>query len=186
MPTPPGACRPMTVGEIELCRPLFGDAIDYQRVKIYNKKYLPFGIQGDNTAMAPNGGIYWPTNHFCEDFALASWHRQHWFMHEMTHVWQYQRGFWLKLHGLFSWAVNYHYQLTPCNSVSHYGMEQQACLFADYWLLSRHGEEAWRRLTKAVETLSERQEPLTVYRQIMAAYFVDKTDVCNLPRGRKL
>jgi len=37
---------------------LFRDAIDYARVRIYNRRYLAFGLQPRNCAMTPNGAIY--------------------------------------------------------------------------------------------------------------------------------
>ena len=32
---------------------LFGDAIDYRKARIYNRRYLPFGLQPKNCAMTP-------------------------------------------------------------------------------------------------------------------------------------
>ena len=36
---------------------LFRDAIDYRRVRIFNRRYLPY-LQPKNCAMSPNGSIY--------------------------------------------------------------------------------------------------------------------------------
>jgi len=41
MSTPHGKFRYLTAGEIMYCRLIFGDAIEYSRVKVYNKKWIP-------------------------------------------------------------------------------------------------------------------------------------------------
>ena len=87
---------------------------------------------------------------------------QHLFLHEMMHVWQYQKGYAVKLRGLFSWAANYHYDLN-LQSISSYSMEQQASIVADYWLLINYGLVADLAnvnyvgdTTESVNTLSEK------------------------------
>ena len=82
--------RSLTAGEVALAQTMFQQAIDYSAVR------LAFGSwwqKYSKTAVAPNGKIYFPHHAYCEDFSLAAPHLQVWFMHEMTHVWQYQRGF---------------------------------------------------------------------------------------------
>ncbi|HAW3399246.1 TPA: type IV secretion protein Rhs [Escherichia coli] len=63
---------------------------------------------------------------------------QHLFLHEMMHVYQHQRGMWVRTRGLFSWAAEYDYTLDK-DQLSDYSMEQQACIVSDYWLLINHG-----------------------------------------------
>lgn len=111
--------RILTSGEISLARSVFEDTIEYNKVWIHNDSYLSAKMQGATTAMTPDGEMYYPDAVYSPDFssrpipgsyetvARAS----HLFIHEMTHVWQYQRGYLVKLHGLFSWAANYHYDL---------------------------------------------------------------------------
>lgn len=86
----------------------------------------------------------------------------HLFIHEMMHVWQYQKGYSVKLRGLFSWAVNYHYDLN-LQSIASYSMGQQASIVADYWLLINYGLVADLAnvnyvgdTTESVNTLSEK------------------------------
>ena len=142
--------RRMTSGELTLARSIFENTIDYNKVWFHNEKYLPG--QGERTAMTPNGEMYYP------DVAGAS----HLFIHEMMHVWQYQKGYAVKLRGLFSWAANYHYDLN-LQSVVSYSMEQQASIVADYWLLINYGLVADLAnvnyvgdTTESVNTLSEK------------------------------
>ena len=52
----------------------------------------------------------------------------HLFIHETMHVWQYQKGYAVKLRGLFSGgklSLRFHLQ-----SISSYSMEQQASIVA--------------------------------------------------------
>lgn len=82
--------RTLTEGEIALARLLFQDAIDYSKVVLV---FDSFWQKASKAAVAPNGRIYFPKKAQCDDFSAAPVQMQVWFMHEMTHVWQYQRGF---------------------------------------------------------------------------------------------
>jgi len=144
--TAQGASRNLTPGEMAMSRRLFGDSIDYGRVKVHNAEYLPFGMQRNNTVMTPNGEMYFPKGIFREDFSFQRIDRQHLFMHEMTHVWQRQMGMRVLLRGLLSWAARYKYTLSVNQKLSNYGMEQQASLLADYYILIVHGYAAWDNL----------------------------------------
>jgi hypothetical protein len=72
--------RPLTVGEMALASLLFRDAIDYKRVRIHARRYMPF--QPNNCCMTPNGSMYFHPSCFLDDYAQASATNQHWFMHE--------------------------------------------------------------------------------------------------------
>jgi len=66
---------------------LFRDAIDYTRVRIHGRRYMPF--QPKNCAMTPNGSIYFHHSCFLDDYASAKVVGRHWFMHEMVHLWRF-------------------------------------------------------------------------------------------------
>jgi len=81
------------------------DGFNYDSVRIIDGKYVFW--QGDNYVVTPNGNIYWP--HECGNLAkcggafgsrdqlqVAST-----FVHEMTHVLQYQQGTNVLLKGIF-------------------------------------------------------------------------------------
>ncbi|WP_435946538.1 type IV secretion protein Rhs [Dryocola sp. BD586] len=133
-----GGLRLLTFGETSLAQELYGHTIQYNKVWIHHGSYLPFGMQENNTAMTPNGEIWFETNVYQQDYSLSTIEYKHLFLHEMMHVWQHQRGMNVKMRGLFSWARNYHYDLGR-RQLSHYPMEQQACIVADYWLLIKYG-----------------------------------------------
>jgi len=184
MPTASGASRPLTAGEIAISRELFGNAINYMSVKVHNKEYLPLGMQKNDVAMTPNGEIYWPKRFFQEDYSAATPENQHWFMHEMVHVWQYQLGFGVKRHGIFSWAANYNYELTASKDISSFKMEQQACVMADYWILVKHGEAAWVGVTQMKGNIPSGYTLLSIYQKVMANFLANPSDRANLPGGR--
>ncbi len=68
--------RDLTLGEIALASSVYGDAIDYGRIKIYSTDYL----LTKGRISAPNGNIYFPVKkrgrfHYCpvvEVFALRN------------------------------------------------------------------------------------------------------------------
>ncbi|AWQ82303.1 PAAR motif family protein [Pseudomonas aeruginosa] len=132
--------RALTSGELAMAQSLFKDSIDYSRVKVHNEEYLPFGLQPDNTAMTPNGELYFNPDYYKDDFSISATD-QHWFMHEMAHVWQYQLGYWVKLHGLLLhpgslWGLlgdPYRYELKPGDKLQDFNMEQQGDILADYY-----------------------------------------------------
>lgn len=66
----------------------------------------------------------------------------------MVHVWQFQMGMCVICKGIFSSIASYDYELTPDQLLSDYGMEQQASIIADYYLLITYGSNAWNKRSK--------------------------------------
>lgn len=147
-----GALRLLTQGEITLAHEMFGGAIAYNRVWVHCDSYLPFGLQAQNYGMAPNGELYFRKNLYEEDFSeiAVPTESKHLYIHEMVHVWQHQRGMWVRTRGLFSWASDYTYTLHANKKLKDYAMEQQACIIADYWLWRKHGYNMWLYQRQAV------------------------------------
>ena len=131
--TDPGGARPLTDAEVALARAVFGDAIDYGRVRMVRRKWAFF--QPVNTVMAPRGAIHFHPRAacYCDDFAADTLTAQGLFVHEMTHVWQHQRGIFLPLarHPF----CRYSYAIKPGQPFSRYGIEQQAELVRHAFLL---------------------------------------------------
>ena len=129
--------RPLTAGETDLARSVFGDAIDYSKVELIKGKWWPFHPR--NAAMAPMGNIYFhPEGHvWSDDFSKEPLGTQGFFIHEMTHVWQTQKAgrFYLPL--MRHPFCRYDYQLTPGKPFERYGLEQQAEIVAHVFLASR-------------------------------------------------
>lgn len=127
-----------------MVRSVFGDAIDYNKVKIHNEEYMWFGMQDAKTAMAPDGEIYFSQAGYKEDFSRESVVDRWWLIHEIVHVWQAQLGYSVRLNGamLFPGRVVgdvYSYELTNADGsiprLQDFNMEQQGDLIADYFLI---------------------------------------------------
>jgi hypothetical protein len=134
--------RPLTLGETALAHLIFGDAIDYAAVRIVNRRWFPF--QPRETVMAPDGHIWIPPNSsaWCDDFSLASQSMQGLFIHEMTHVWQAQKGGRWYLPLMRHPFCRYAYVLTPDKPFHSYGIEQQAEIVRHAWSARRAGGRA--------------------------------------------
>ena len=130
--------RSLTDEEVALARSVFGDAIDYARMKMVRGKWWPFHPR--NAAMAPMGNIHFHPHGdlWSEDFATKPLWRQGLFIHELTHVWQAQtRGrFYLPL--MRHPFCRYWYDFVPGKPFERYGLEQQAEIVRHVFLL-RHG-----------------------------------------------
>ena len=60
--------RALTTGELGYALPVFGFAIDYNRVKVHN---LPaFSFQPVGTAITPNGEVYFNAEDYEPDFSI--------------------------------------------------------------------------------------------------------------------
>lgn len=127
--------RPLTLAETALAAAMFGDAIDYGRVRLAKRKWAFF--QPKDVVMAPRGCIHFhPKGQlWCEDFGAAHVTAQGLFLHEMTHVWQHQRGINLVLrrHPF----CRYDYGFRPGVTLPRYGIEQQAEIVRHAFLLRR-------------------------------------------------
>jgi hypothetical protein len=125
--------RPLTPGECALAESVFGRAVDLGRVRINRRRWWPF--QPRRIVMAPDGQIWFhPDNpDWRDDFAEASIGLQGLLIHELTHVWQTQRGIYLPLarHPF----CRYHYRFTPGWPLHRYGIEQQAEIVRHAFLL---------------------------------------------------
>jgi hypothetical protein len=125
--------RLLTVAEIALASLVFRDAIDYRRVRIHGRRYMPF--QPRHCAMTPNGHLYFHASCFLDDYAQAAVTHQHWFLHEMVHVWQHQLGYPVRLRGAIRLGLQYAYRLHANATLADFNMEAQGDLLADYFVL---------------------------------------------------
>ena len=105
-----GGTRLLTSGEIALAKTVFGSTIDHSMVWIHKGSYLPFDLQDKDTAMTPNGELYF-RDWYRDDSSATLPFLQHLFIHEMSHVWQRTKGMNVIARGLISWMVSYRYRL---------------------------------------------------------------------------
>lgn len=167
--------RGLTENEKALAETVFRDALDYERIRIHDAKYIFF--QATNVLMTPNGQIYAPGTMYRADYAAEPLNYQELFIHESAHVWQYQIGVLNpKLSGLFEFVRNgfdynkaYRYVLESGRDLIDYGMEQQAAMIADYFLVEKCGECFGRH--NANGESDERKKELLA--QVMAKFIAD-------------
>lgn len=160
---------------------IFLNAVDYSKVRIHREEYLWFGLQPDNTAMTPNGEMYFNPDkkYFKEDYSLEDISMAHWFMHEMTHVWQYQLGYWVKLRGAIRIGLGYTYTLSEDKKLSDYNMEAQGNILADYYVLKYTGTPFIFTQSSPDPIYSKSDIPL--YEEVLSDFIIDPSNPKSLP-----
>ena len=138
--------RGLTANEKRLAQSVFADSLNLDAVVIHRRKFLFF--QPKNSAMAPNGSIYFSEGAWLADFSLTDqMDIRGFFIHELAHVWQQQlqlfNPVWAGIKELITHAFRYrkayYYQLDASLDLLDYGIEQQACIIEDYYLLQIQG-----------------------------------------------
>jgi len=130
--------RGLTDGEVEIAKKVFNDLINYNEVKIFNIPYLPW--QPKDILMAPNGRLFVSQQVFAKDYSKCSIVMQGVFIHELTHVLQYQKntnvvvkGFILQSAYYLSFKMYdpYKYKLINGKRFEQYNIEQQGDIARD-------------------------------------------------------
>lgn len=167
----PGGMRLLTLGEIALAKTLYGNSIEYFRVWVHRESYLPFNLQPITMAMSPDGEMWFREETYSPDFSLDELPKKHRFMHEMMHVWQTQKGMFVRTRGLFSRFADYSYSLDKADLL-HYGLEQQASIVSDYWLLLNYGLYGRSELYKYRDYNSNESDYLLIqnYKSILKGF----------------
>jgi hypothetical protein len=118
--------RTLTPHERALAASMFGNAIDYDRVRLHQRKYWP--LHPRSHTMSPDGNLWFHPHGgiYCDDFCGESLAMRGHFIHEMTHVWQAQtKGRWWLPLMRHPWC-RYDYEVVPGRPFNRYGIEQQA------------------------------------------------------------
>ena len=133
--------RTLTLGEITLCQRVFGDLIDYEKVKVLNQPYLPW--QPVHMFMAPEGYIHSRDENYSLDYSQESLGYQAVFIHEMAHIYQHQQGINVLLKGAILQIAHYlsfcrydpyDYQFDANKDFWQYNIEQQGDIAKDIFL----------------------------------------------------
>ncbi len=142
-------CRPLTGGEAALAREVFGKAVDTRNVKIFNRSYM--FLFGRGGAISPNGNVYIDEPKAVADYSLEPYRRSV-FIHEMTHVWQYQQGRNIRREAVGEWWKSgfkyksiYAYDIDAHPRFKAYNLEQQAGMVEDYHM-TRSYPSLWYNL----------------------------------------
>lgn len=135
-----GKGRGLTDDEIAAARTMYGDKIDYSKVRIISDKDMTFwgkilthggaGVTWGNTIYFPND----ENKKSLYDFETQS----DWMVHEMGHVYQYQKNGWgyapkSVWEQLTKGKDAYSYKIEPGKDFGKYGIEQQASIIQDYY-----------------------------------------------------
>ena len=137
--------RHLTAGEIQLARSVFGDSINYAEVKV-NNRHFPL-LQKKDVAMAPTGNLYM-YNYYRDDYSKdRDPYLKALFIHEMAHVWQYKNkvlhptiaNALLQLKHKFNYSAAYPFRLDAKKDLVNYGVEQQASIIEEYFLIKHEG-----------------------------------------------
>jgi hypothetical protein len=167
------ASRALTAGEVAMASMLFGAAIDYAKVRIHDRRYMPF--QPKNCAMTPNGRLYFHRSCFLDDYAAGDVHARHWFLHEMAHVWQHQLGYPVRLRGAVRIGLGYRYRLRAGATLADFNMEAQGDLLADYYVLKYLGDPAAMRWRHNAASLA-------LFEAVLGDFIANPASRANLPR----
>lgn len=177
--------RTLTPGEINLAKRIFKDSIDYGKVKIHNKKYLPF--QPDESGMTPNGEIYviGPST-YRNDYSVENVYRKSFFIHEMVHVWQYQlkvlspvaAAIKESILNFFDYDKAYEYELKASKDLLNYRIEQQAQIIEDFYLRYLEATPPWKNRVKNGGNPSAH---LSLYPQVLANFLTNPAYARHIP-----
>jgi Domain of unknown function (DUF4157) len=128
--------RGLTPGESALLTKLFGPKLDQSQIALWDKPFY-----SDKQSKTTGNSIYFIAGNYEKDFSKPlSPTNKHTFIHEMTHVLQYQQGHYIKTKGILWGAYDY---IPYCNPYAYsnstlgmplyrFNMEQQADIIADY------------------------------------------------------
>jgi hypothetical protein len=171
--------RNLTAGELTLAREMFQDSIQYERVKIHRGKY--FFRQPENSGMTPNGEIYVSGEPYRKDYSAANVWLQAFFIHEMTHVWQYQnRVLHVKLSAILgqirhlgNYGKMYEYTLDAKKKLIEYGVEQQAAIVEDYFIVVKKGLREFRG--ERIQNRCATTEKIEMLKNVMADFLFNPT-----------
>ncbi len=128
-PTAPGV--PLTTCETTLLKSIFDDDLDTGEVKKYfSEKSHPYVIAMASSAKKIK---FYGKDNYVPDYGQTKDAANYWtFVHEMTHVWQFQHPKEDIMRALRNPTRKYDYELSKGKRFQDFGVEQQACIIADY------------------------------------------------------
>lgn len=133
--------RFLTSGEMALLRPIFLNTLPYNE-QIIGENTADWG--GHLNSITPHNIPRLAKAIWTYDFSRASDDDTWIFIHELTHAWQWFHGrnnvisaawLWTKYGSNYEDAYDYNFD--DADSLFDFNFEQQACVVADYWLVSR-------------------------------------------------
>jgi hypothetical protein len=125
--------RPLTPAERSLAGEVFGVGLDAVRIRLLTVPLWPRAF------VAGSALIVWPAATAMADFTLGPLWAQATLVHELTHIWQAQRGVFLPFAKLKAGdsAAAYAYDLVAGPAFRDLNIEQQASVVEHAFLASR-------------------------------------------------
>jgi hypothetical protein len=159
--------RALTENEEETFNRYYGQTIDFKKVRIHNSAAGEFILKSVNaTAIAVNNTIIVPKHLYEGPHAI---YEEAILAHELGHVWHNQnkgplmfKAFRQKARNLINGhdADNlYKYEIVDGKAFDEYGIEQQASILADYYIL-KYYNFSYVSSTQSNEELKKRYEKL--------------------------
>ena len=163
--------RSLTLNEITIAKSVYGDEIDYHKVKVFFRPYFYLGP--NNVSMAPNGHIYFlPQYSKLSDMGHDSASRQL-LIHELAHVWQHQKGVNVKQEAIklffqnnLNYSNAYKYNLSDNISFDKLNIEQQATVLQHGFALKEKYNSEFNK-TKSGYDLSDIKRKINTYNKII-------------------
>ena len=181
------AKRKLTANEIKLAKIIFGDTIDYDKVRITNR--IPGLFKKSVGGMCTGNAINTSKDTYCDDYDAS--YRKSFFIHEMTHIWQFQHSpsylgkkliKELATHHFNYMAKAYQYDLEDGKPFDDYGLEQQAGIVQDYFAVRFNKGSGFSH--KCISKI-DREEFLKRAEKILAPHFpAIKTSADNKPSSK--
>lgn len=167
--------RPLTQGEIDLAKTVFGNAIDYTQVKVCDGTQGFFQRVG--MAMTVSNNLYM-NDMYRDDYGQPDADYRHIFIHEMAHVWQYQNkvlnpvvsAVQLNLRHKFNYDKAYFFELDEKKDLTDYGMEQQAAMIEEYFLIKKEGLSSY---VDRCQNDCDDAERLRLYEKVLEKFLQD-------------
>ena len=133
--------RALTDGEIAIAKTIFGDQLDYKKIRIKNRR-IPGQPKSGGMCTMNTINISGPA--YSDDYSKQNLNLRGFFIHEMTHIWQYQDNA-MNLTKNFLKAITKHhvnymrdaydYEFEKTKQFKNFNHEQQACIVQDYYVL---------------------------------------------------
>jgi hypothetical protein len=172
--------RRLTENELALAKSVFGNSINYKRVRIHDHPhpvYRKLGLQPDHIGITNISNIYMPADCYEKDYALSR--QRAFFIHELTHVWQSQNHPLRALKDLteavvgtalkhkFNYGAIYAFHLDPKKDLMDYGLEQQASMVEEYFVVKHEGRSNYVRRCQNAASAAEK---LSLYEDVLKKF----------------
>lgn len=166
--------RRLTTGEVKLIRTIFGDQFDTADVWVHLSPTAYRDVAG---AVASSHEVYFYGRNRSNDFSQEDVQKLSIFLHEMTHIWQFQTD------RRFTVVVNdqYKYAVADGARFADYNIEQQAAMIEDYvlyHLLPDH-KMRWLPMSCTAQELDAKTQTMLA---VVETFFEGARNLAPVPR----